>query len=599
MRRIPPFMKVDEIMDATGANPPIGNVPKSKSAQTFEFITLTDSPRITDHDRLTVRKQAMKNNTNRRIKIAKDQSELPQRKKTTAPPINQQSEQTKKFRLLPRGLQDLQDMSKAVPSSRVVPLPSGPLAQCTDAASFGSRPAGRMCTSSVVGSSTGSWKRKQGSTGVENEEYNRQVSVMQYLPVPLDRIAGRLNPMATLPDGAPERTRMLIHHYFQSSNRSTSLMTGIRKDWFALGITDVCYFNTCLAFYAGAVSLAAGQGDSLESVSFTSKSITIVNERLTEDGSRIADGTLAAVASMVIHEVKNANKKSVEIHLMGMQEMIMLRGGLRSTKLPPSVQRIIGWAELNAASLLQKLTPTLELDSAGLDIPTYTCTAAPRAGTGPRFPCPSRNITWSVIDTNIPIILAELRFLSSILEVKDPKEIAEIDNIWYSDKVYLIQRNLTHMWVSPSAAGSRLDTLCCLAASIYVDSCLRDLGFHCPIIGHLVGLLKKDSEALIFSNDPNLFGCEVGDEVVERLMWVFGIASVASSSWPERDWFVEQFALACSSLKVTSWPQAESMLRKYMWNAQWVSSSPSFWNSVVNKEAPGPTRAKLSQVVES
>ena len=39
--------------------------------QTFEFITLTDNQKIDGRDRYTVRKQAMKNNTNRRIKGAK------------------------------------------------------------------------------------------------------------------------------------------------------------------------------------------------------------------------------------------------------------------------------------------------------------------------------------------------------------------------------------------------------------------------------------------------------------------------------------------------------------------------------------------------
>ena len=88
--------------------------------QTFEFITLTDNQKIDGRDRYTVRKQAMKNNTNRRIKGAKypssEREDIDGAKPLTGPPVIHQALQSKRFRLLPRGLQDLEDKPKSKPS---------------------------------------------------------------------------------------------------------------------------------------------------------------------------------------------------------------------------------------------------------------------------------------------------------------------------------------------------------------------------------------------------------------------------------------------------------------------------------------------------
>lgn len=80
-------------------------------------------------------------------------------------------------------------------------------------------------------------------------------------------------------------------------------MMSIRKAWFVLSLSDIAFFNVVLSHYAGTYRLLTGQGDPMESMSFTSASIKIINERLGTSDLGTSDGTIAAVAGMVLKEV--------------------------------------------------------------------------------------------------------------------------------------------------------------------------------------------------------------------------------------------------------------------------------------------------------
>lgn len=84
-------------------------------------------------------------------------------------------------------------------------------------------------------------------------------------------------------------------------------MTSVRKSFFALALGDSCFFNVCLSQYANALSFAMGKGDSVESATFRMRSIGLINERLSEVGSMVSDGVIAAVASMVVQEVSRSS----------------------------------------------------------------------------------------------------------------------------------------------------------------------------------------------------------------------------------------------------------------------------------------------------
>jgi hypothetical protein len=241
-------------------------------------------------------------------------------------------------------------------------------------------------------------------------------------------------------------------------------------------------------------------------------------------------------------------------------------------------------AELTTSSVLSTDPRILKFETLGLQLPPYKCTAAPKGPIMPRLQCPNYDIAWGVIDKDISSVFAELRYLNFILESKDPREIELANTMWYSDKTYLVQRNLVYLSLHPQSDDAALDSACCLAASIFVDCCFRDLGFHAGVIGQLVSKLKGACEPL------SLFQGDVDVETEERatltkLLWVFVFGGIAAVGRPERSWFIEQLVHVCSALEVNSWEDMEDCLSTILWNGRWEVPQGSLWRSVVEARA--------------
>ncbi|KAL2070944.1 hypothetical protein VTL71DRAFT_13970 [Oculimacula yallundae] len=541
-------------MEVPESNEDTPGAAKNKSVpRSFEFISLTNSHKIDEKDRHTVRKQAMKNNTNRRKKG--DNHTLGQvvesEERLTGPPDIQQALGSKRFRLLPRGLQDLND----VPKARIF---SGSAKRSNSLASISQTFELALQNVRHDGFNSSS----EAHSGLLDE-----ASAFQYHPVYPGQVPSSLDPMACLPDNAPYRTRLLIHHDFTAQSRATSLMTSVRKSWFALSLTDLAFFNVVLSHYAGTYRLLTGQGDPMESFCFIAASIKIINERLDFPDQRTSDGTIAAVAGMVLKEIKNGNVSAVKVHLAGLGQMINLRGGLFNARFPASLQRMIAWADLNASSILSAPPRILPFNSQCLDIASYICTAGPTGPILPSVPCPDRAITWGYIDTDLEQIFVDLRYISSILESDDPKDVEQINNMWYSDKTYLVQRSLVYLYQTPNVehVKSKLDQIRCLTASIYVDSCLRDQRFRTGAIGILVSRLKSDLECFLLGYDSS---SDPQEEAEETLLWVCAFGAIASYGSPERGWFIGKFVDVCGRLDVDEWGEVERMLRRKLWNEE-------------------------------
>lgn len=210
--------------------------PKAKTpVQTFEFITLTDNQKIDGRDRYTVRKQAMKNNTNRRIKGAKypssEREVVDGAEPLTGPPVIQQALQSKRFRLLPRGLQDLEDKPKPKPScpkassSRL----SGMMMQTFELSpvhfpedTFTLDPSLQLPTQANwtvpfmegvgVFESQSESRHSSVSSTDSLDELLHSFQALQYQTAQENSIAPSLDPMSCLAENLSQRARLLIHH---------------------------------------------------------------------------------------------------------------------------------------------------------------------------------------------------------------------------------------------------------------------------------------------------------------------------------------------------------------------------------------------------
>jgi hypothetical protein len=260
--------------------------------------------------------------------------------------------------------------------------------------------------------------------------------------------------------------------------------------------------------------------------------------------------------------------------------MIKLRGGFVKANFPPSIQRLIAWyennlrmrisyshinrAEISAANVLSADPGILSSSSGGLSLPSYKCTASPRGPMVPIANCPDYLVNFTARSRSMADIFANLRFLSGVLELKHPFSIAQIDAMWYSDKVYLVQRDLVYLWLE--SAAKDLDSACSIAASIYVDAYMRDLGLHTRGIAVMIGRLRSVLETNIVP-----FQLEHDDYLQTVVLWVLTIGGIAARRTINEQWFVDHLRSAYEGMNLQSQGDIENVLRKILWSKDWSS----------------------------
>lgn len=181
---------------------------RDQTVKAFEFINVSSDQQINEEDRFTVRTQVMQNYYQKKSHAKCGNNSTPKTgglrgehgaRRTSA------RQQIKRFRLLPHGLQDLQPHSTPCrPVKRLEPSSQRFLLQPNYEVSATDVNSNQHAVDDSLTLGSNRWKFQ----GAEKAS-----SAFQARNSPLDLSEGRLNPMAVLPDGAPPRTRMLIHHY--------------------------------------------------------------------------------------------------------------------------------------------------------------------------------------------------------------------------------------------------------------------------------------------------------------------------------------------------------------------------------------------------
>jgi hypothetical protein len=259
--------------------------------------------------------------------------------------------------------------------------------------------------------------------------------------------------------------------------------------------------------------------------------------------------------------------------MVGLKRMIDTRGGFQEAKFPSSIQRLIAWAEISASNVLNEDIGILPLPTRSLDLPSYKCTATPRGPIAPTAACPDYLIDFSATSKSMEDIFTNLRFLSSVLELKHPSSIAQIDSMWYSDKVYLVQRDVVYSSLKNEHTG--LDAACHVAVIIYIDSYMRDLGFHSGVVAIMVTRLKSIMdrmalEALIEGQDEDSW-------IV--FFWVLVVGAIAAVSKPEQQWFLTRLSIFRERIGLEDIIEAENHLRKILWTKNWSGYLKEVWKT--------------------
>lgn len=145
------------------------------------------------------------------------------------------------------------------------------------------------------------------------------------------------------------------------------------------------------------------------------------------------------------------------------------------------------------------------------------------------------------------------------------------EDLWYSDKIYFLQRNLFDIAHSSSYATA-LDASCSLAALIYCGHCLRDISLSYAVTANAVTRLK---------NSLDLLG--VGDiqdqDLADKYFWVLGFGGIAAEGRLEQEWFAVRFRMMSDYLSLSDWKGARSAFDKILWQKELDPAGQRLWEA--------------------
>ena len=127
----------------------------------------------------------------------------------------------------------------------------------------------------------------------------------------------------------------------------------LRTKWFPLVISDIAAFQTVLLLSASNSASVNHMPDAgCELLQMKLEAITSINNAFSNQEKRFSDAVIGAVAKMASFEAMHGNVDSYRVHMQGLYQMVMTRGGLDALGLGGLLRRIILWIDLNSSFLL-------------------------------------------------------------------------------------------------------------------------------------------------------------------------------------------------------------------------------------------------------
>lgn len=133
------------------------------------------------------------------------------------------------------------------------------------------------------------------------------------------------------------------------------------------------------------------------------------------------------------------------------------------------------------------------------------------------------------------------------------------EDIWYSDKIYYLQRSLFDI-AHDSSYHMPIDSVSALAALIYCGHCLRDIPLSYAVTSKAVTRLQSALELY------ETFNLWMGDpELTKKMFWILAFGGIAAEGKSERAWFVQKFRFCSFDLNLNTWESARLILDGILW----------------------------------
>ena len=251
------------------------------------------------------------------------------------------------------------------------------------------------------------------------------------------------------------------------------------------------------------------------------------------------------------------------VHLNGLEEMVNMRGGLENGGFTLHVQRLIGWTDLHCASAM----------SSKPRFPPLKVPVTERPEISPISLSPVLEDYYQRFEDEIDHLFHQIRELSGAMHKLRSSAVLPREDIWYSDKIYYLQRSLFDIIHNPDLLSSSLDAACGIAGLIYCTHCLRDIPFTFQVISKAVSRLKSAIEGI----ETEQLQVQISTAGV-RLLWVLGLGGVAAEGKRDRSWFAAKFKDMCGVMSLIDWESTKAVLESVLWQEELNDAGERLWD---------------------
>lgn len=362
---------------------------------------------------------------------------------------------------------------------------------------------------------------------------------------------------------------------------SNSPTRDYRRYWFENASQDLACFYIALCQSSADSSLTLQKGRTAESVVYENQALHLINQRLGDPAWRLRNTTIGAVAALASYEISNGTLDAAQTHLVGLEKMIRLKGGIDHPSISQGLRRIVLWVDLVATSH-------------GISVPRITSNNLSTRGLSRG----KSEIGWSDLSRDaisteelMSRIEEDLEVLTAAKAARSFETATVEEGVVFGEKAYLVTRRLmgiTGNLASLRPATCSLDIFWALAASLYSSVILFETNINSVIAETLVEKLRQCLEAVLERDGLATTSRAVKSD--SRLLWALTMGGVASEKTPQRDWFVRALRLFCQLLDPWSQkalPVRQALARGALWHSSLDDLAVTLWAEVDGSDHPG------------
>ncbi|KAE9369661.1 hypothetical protein N431DRAFT_344728 [Stipitochalara longipes BDJ] len=330
--------------------------------------------------------------------------------------------------------------------------------------------------------------------------------------------------------------------------------------WFDHALRDEALFHALLYTTTSYAGLMGGSTETKDSIIHFGKSVSLVKERLKSmcdirNGNEVTilvEGTARAVSCLAFTEVIRGNVDGWKTHMMGLNQMVDVRGGITQFSIGLQLKLHRSVADLWGAT--EHLCHPYFSERNGL--PTL----------------PSREITQqsaqipllSFLDTlpispNLLNSLIYMHFLSQrISSLSSGSTIYnESEQVSLMKDTFSLRYSLVPSPGSPplDPENASLDDVLRIGAILYLQATPQEFPYAAVGPGNLVKKLR----GLVFR-------VPMWNEMeAELMMWLLFIGTMCARKGPDRIWYVAQIGKLTARLGLSDWDIVKQKLEEFWW----------------------------------